>query len=198
MTQEEIKKNFSQNLIKLRKDSNLTQLALAEKLNYSDKAVSKWEVGSVLPDIETMTQIAEFFGTTVNDLIYPAKIPTSSVFWKNHLFITLLSTGLVWFLSSIIFFILQLTTSLPRLWLTFIITIPISSIVLVVFTSIWFKKIWRILSVSLLYWGVILSIYLIINLPALWFIFIIGIVGQVLIIFWAQLTKIVIPKRKKK
>ena len=71
MTQEELKKNFSNNLIKLRKTNNLTQLALAEKLNYSDKAISKWEVGSVIPDVETMTQIADFFGITVNDLIYP-------------------------------------------------------------------------------------------------------------------------------
>ena len=53
MTNEDIKHNFSENLIKLRKAKNLTQLQLAEKLNYSDKAISKWEVGSVLPDVET-------------------------------------------------------------------------------------------------------------------------------------------------
>ena len=38
---------------------------LAQKLNYTDKAVSKWEVGSVLPDIETIAHIAEFFGITI-------------------------------------------------------------------------------------------------------------------------------------
>ena len=70
MTIDEIKYNFSQNLINLRKTKNLTQLQLAEKLNYSDKAVSKWEVGAVMPDVETLTHIAEYFGITVNDLIY--------------------------------------------------------------------------------------------------------------------------------
>ena len=198
MTQDEIKQNFSQNLIKLRKANNLTQLALAEKLNYSDKAVSKWEVGSVMPDVETMTQIAEFFGTTVNDLIYPEKKKFSKIFWKNHILITLLSFGLVWFLSTIVFFVLQQTTNIPRLWLIFIITIPVSFIVLVVFTYIWFNKLWRILSISGLFWSVILNIYLIINQPALWFIFIIGAVGQLLIIFWSQISKIVIPKKKRK
>ena len=74
MTTEEIKENFSQNLINLRKAKSLTQLQLAEKLNYSDKAISKWEVGSVLPDVETLSHIAEFFGLTVNDLIYKKKV----------------------------------------------------------------------------------------------------------------------------
>ena len=195
MTQEEIKQNFSQNLIRLRKENNLTQLALADKLNYSDKAVSKWEVGSVLPDVETLTQIAEFFGTTVNDLIYPVRKKFAKIFWKNHMLITLLSVCLVWFLSSIVYLVLQQTTNIPRLWTTFIIALPISSIVAVIFTCIWFNKLWRMLSISALFWSIILTIYILINQPTLWFIFIIGAVGQLLIIFWSQIRKIVIPKK---
>ena len=134
MTQEEIKKNFSNNLIKLRKANNLTQLALAEKLNYSDKAISKWEVGSVIPDVETMTQIADFFGITVNDLIYSeTKKKYRRIFWQNHLNITCLSIGLAWFVSTIVFFILQEATDISRAWLTFIVTIPISFIILITF-----------------------------------------------------------------
>jgi DNA-binding XRE family transcriptional regulator len=197
MTQEDIKNNFSQNLIKLRKSNGLTQLALAEKLNYSDKAVSKWEVGSVLPDIETMTHIAEFFGTTVNDLIYPEK-KFRRVFWKNHLFITLISIALAWFLSATIFLILQQSTSIPRLWLIFTIAISISMVLLVVFSSIWFKKIATILSISGLFWSVIINIFLFINKASLWFIFIVGVTGQIIIIFWSQLKKIRIPKHKRK
>lgn len=197
MTQEEIKRNFSQNLTKLRKTNGLTQLALAEKLNYSDKAISKWEVGSVLPDVETMTHIAEFFGTTVNDLIYPEK-KFRRVFWKNHVFITLISIGIAWFISTIMFLILSHVTNIPRLWLTFTITVTISSIILVVFSSIWFKKIITTLSVSALYWSVIVNIFLIINKPSLWFIFIVGLVGQLIIIFWSQLKKIRIPKYRRK
>ena len=200
MTIDEIKLNFSHNLIKLRKANNLTQLALAEKLNYSDNAVSKWEVGSVVPDIETMSQIAEFFGTTVNDLIYPEKKKFPKAFWKNHILITLASFGLVWFLATIVYFILEQTTTLPNLWLTFIISMPISMIVLVVFTAIWFKKCWLISSISGLFWSIILCLYLIVTLvfnqSNFWFIFIIGAVGQLLIIFLSQLKKITIPKKK--
>lgn len=197
MTQEEIKHNFSKNLANLRKSNNLTQLALAEKLNYSDKAVSKWEVGSVLPDVETMANIAGFFGVTVNDLIYP-KNKVKRVLWNNHIFVTLLSFGLVWFLATIVYLILFVSTDIPRLWLTFIISITISSIVLVVFSSIWFNKIVTTISISILFWSIILNAYLIINQPSLWFIFIIGVVGQLLIIFWSQLKKIRIPKKKNK
>lgn len=194
MTQEELKKNFSTNLIRLRKTNNLTQLALAEKLNYSDKAISKWEVGSVIPDVETMSQIAEFFGITVNDLIYPeGKKRYRRIFRENHLNLTGLSIGLAWFVATIVFFILQEATDITRAWLTFIVTIPISFIILVVLSCLWFNKVVTMISVSALAWSSILTIFLILNNPSYWFLFIIGIVGQLLIIFWSQLKKIVVP-----
>lgn len=198
MTQEEIKKNFSNNLTQLRKSNNLTQLALAEKLNYSDKAVSKWEVGSVVPDVETMTHIADFFGITVNDLIYPAtNKKLKKVFWEHHINISLLSIGLAWFISTIVFFILQKGTSIPRTWITFIITIPISFIILLVFSTLWFNKVITMLSISGLAWSTILTIFIFLNNTSYWFIFIIGIVGQLVILFWAKLKKIVKPQTIK-
>ena len=178
MTTEEIKANFSQNLSKLRKAKNLTQLQLAEKLNYSDKAISKWEVGSVLPDVETMQHIAEFFGITVNDLIYAKKKNILKEFYKTHLCTTLLVTISIWFVATIIFFVLDSATSLQRTWLTFIFTIPVNAIVLIVLSGIWFKKIFVYLSATAFLWSTILAIFLAINNPQLWFIFIVGVVGQ--------------------
>jgi transcriptional regulator with XRE-family HTH domain len=195
MTQEQIKSNFSNNLIRLRKAHNLTQLQLAEQLNYSDKAISKWEVGSVLPDIETMTIISEYFGITLNDLIYGEKKKFRKDFWKNRIFITLLSFGAVWFLASIIFLTLTQTTKIPHLWLTFIFAIPLSSLVLLIFSAIWFNKKMITISASALFWGIILSIFLAIGRPTLWFIFIIGAVGQLLIIFSGQLARLTKPKK---
>lgn len=193
MTIDEIKNNFSHNLIRLRKAHNLTQLQLAEKLNYSDKAISKWEVGSVLPDVETMSHIADYFGITVNDLIYAEKKNYFKLFYKNHLFITLLSFGLVWFLATIIYFVLEHATILNRTWLTFIISIPISFLVLTIFTSLWFKR-FNFLSISGMFWGIITTIYIWLNRSLLWFIFIIGVVGQILIIFVSLLKK---PNKQK-
>ncbi|WP_164522662.1 helix-turn-helix transcriptional regulator [Paenibacillus baekrokdamisoli] len=54
---------------KLRKDQDLTQLELANQLNVSHQAVSKWERGESLPDIGTLPQFAKLFGKTVDDII---------------------------------------------------------------------------------------------------------------------------------
>ena len=196
MTQDEIKYNFSKNLSTLRKANNLTQAMLAQKLNYTDKAVSKWEVGSVLPDIETIAHIAEFFGITINDLVYPKKEKWTSRFLKNHLFITLGSVGVVWFLASIIFFVLDATESVTRSWLVFIIAIPIMFIVFLIFSILWFKKLYRILAISGLLWGMLTVIYLAIANYGLWFIFIIGVVGQLMICFLAQINTTNIIRQK--
>lgn len=189
MTSEDIKNNFSKNLINLRKAKNLTQLQLAEKLNYSDKAVSKWEVGSVLPDVETMQHIAEFFGITINDLIYAKKRRVLKEFYKTHFFTSLLVSVSIWFVATIVFFVLDSTTTLTRSWLTFIYTIPINAVVLIVFSALWFKKIFIYLSSSIMLWGIITAVFLSINDPNLWFIFIVGVVGQAVITLAMPLKK---------
>ena len=64
-----IKSIVAKNLTELRKEENLTQGALAKMLNYSDKAVSKWECGDSLPDLETLKNLAEFYGVTLDYLV---------------------------------------------------------------------------------------------------------------------------------
>ena len=58
---EDLKVIFAQNLIALRKQMKLTQIELAEKINYSDKAVSKWERGESIPDVSVLMVIANLF-----------------------------------------------------------------------------------------------------------------------------------------
>ena len=48
---EDVKSNIAKNITELRLLNNMTQIELAEKLNYSDKAVSKWENDTSLPDV---------------------------------------------------------------------------------------------------------------------------------------------------
>lgn len=189
MTQDKIKENFSNNLIALRKSRNLTQLALAEKLNYSDKAVSKWEVGTVLPDVETMSNIADFFGVTVNDLIYEKKKKIEMKFLKNNVFIISVAVFAVFFLASIVFFVLSSGFKVERSWLAFIVAVPISAIVVLVLSSLWFGRRWLYGSVTALFWGILLNIFLSINDFGLWFIFIVGVIGQVLITFSFMIKK---------
>ena len=66
---EDIKQIIAKNIASLRTDSKLTQLELAEKLNYSDKAISKWERGESIPDVITLKAVADLFGVTVDYLL---------------------------------------------------------------------------------------------------------------------------------
>ena len=52
-----------------RKKTNLTQMQLAEKLNITDRAISKWETGKSLPDSSIMLELCDVLGISVNDLL---------------------------------------------------------------------------------------------------------------------------------
>lgn len=60
---------IGQLILKLRKENNMTQLQLAEKMDISDKAVSKWERGLGCPDIELLTELSEIFGVDLEKLL---------------------------------------------------------------------------------------------------------------------------------
>ena len=51
-----------------RKERNLTQSDLAEKLNITDRAISKWENGNCLPDAGTMPELCKILNISINDL----------------------------------------------------------------------------------------------------------------------------------
>ncbi|MBR5900709.1 MAG: helix-turn-helix transcriptional regulator [Clostridia bacterium] len=68
-----VKENLAINIAKHRKALGLTQAELAEQLNYSDKAVSKWERGDAVPEITVLKQLADFYGVTVDTLLSQPK-----------------------------------------------------------------------------------------------------------------------------
>lgn len=192
---DEFKKIVADNLIKYRKASNLTQLELAEKLNYSDKAVSKWERGESIPDAWVLKEIAEIYSISVDDLLSktqkPAKVPFSikKAFKNKRMIITLLSAGLVWLVACIAFVVLQFTNHGDIAYLSFIYAIPLSSIVCLVFSSMWAKKWVSGIFTTVIIWGSFLSIFLSINKTNFWIIFIIAIPLQVLTVLWFFLLK---------
>ena len=75
MDSEKLKLQIGNNIAACRKRCNMTQAELAEKLNYSDKAVSKWERGESLPDVVTLVQLADQLGVGVNALIGHTQAP---------------------------------------------------------------------------------------------------------------------------
>ena len=106
---EELKKVIGKNIQHLRKDRKLTQNEFANELNYTAKAISKWERGESIPEIETLIKIANFFHVTVdyllheNSIIHSNEYLTEDIKDKNKYFTMGLAVSIVWIIATIIF-----------------------------------------------------------------------------------------------
>ena len=207
MDAEKLKYLIGRNIAAYRKRAGLTQAGLAEKLNYSDKAVSKWERGESVPDVLTLAQLAECFGITVNDLLVdPNALPddTGAVQQAmekvvartlkrkaNKNIILGLSSILVWFVALFLDVVLS-SFDIPYTWLAFIYAIPANAIVLLSLRSAWHDFRWNRALISLIMWGSILSVFLslliFLHFNA-WKIFLLGIPGQAAILLWFRMFR---------
>ena len=181
ISEENLRKYFANNLCHYRKQLGLTQTELADRLNYSDKSISKWERGDGLPDLPVTSHIAEIFGLTVNDMI--AEKPKRHLLTtRNKTIITFLSIGCAWLVATILFFLFELVAPSFETWKFFVYAIPASSIISIVFTSIWWKKHHLFFSVSALIWSLAVCLQISFDVSKFWLIFIIVAVLQVLTI----------------
>lgn len=197
---EDLKITIGKNITEYRKLAGLSQIEFAEKLNYSDKAISKWERGESLPDVVVLKQIADLFGITLNDLAgYNTKkkkiLPSIKKLLQNKILVMLISVGFVWLLSTIVFvFFKMFNVASGYAWLSFVYAIPVSFLVCIIFTAIFFKSqkhsaLLLAIFESMFIWTTALSICLSINFTEIWLILIIAIPTQVLIILWNLFRK---------
>lgn len=202
-TEQEIRERIAANLVNFRKQKGLTQSELAELINYSDKSVSKWERAESLPDFYILVQMAEIFGVSVGDFLEDENarktlrqemVPLS---WRSKAIITALAVGLVFLSAAVVFFVLNLVGLEQKyLILAFYCAVPISAIVLTVFTSLWFKKIFSFASITLLIWSIAFGIYQFIPIDNMVFVFAIAAVLEILLVLWYGFLKI--RSREKK
>lgn len=195
---EDLKPIIAKNITALRQNAKLTQSELADRLNYSDKAISKWERAESIPDISVLKSIADLFGVTVDDLLRSGNAVVTKgetmmlrdIRHRNHTVITALSVLLAWFIATFCFVMLDiLGKQMVLRWLPFLYAVPVSMIVWLVFNSIWFNTRRNYMIISLLMWTVLLSI--VISLLAAgfsaWTLLVLGIPGQVIIFVWSRL-----------
>ena len=194
MNENEFKAIVANNIAYYRKKMGLTQLQLAEKMNYSDKAISKWERAESLPEAYVLHQLADFFGVTLNDFLTVGRKPRTPLTIKSRILISILSAGIVWLVATVIFVLTNLIApTLPfDTWLLFIYAIPASSIVLLVFSLIWGNNRLSFAFVTSLSVGLTLSIYLSLFplYPHIWYIFIALVPIEILAMFWFIFRKI--------
>lgn len=187
---DEIKEVFARRLSHLRTTQGWTQLELAEKLNYSDKAVSKWERGESVPDVSVLLQISRLFGVSVDSLITddPTAPPLDprAFLLHNRGLVTALSVLCVWAVATLTFVVLNMC-NVALDWLCFIAAVPVSFIVWLIFNSMWFARRTNFLIISLLMWSVLGCAY-VIGLTAgvsIGLLFLLGIPGQIIILLWS-------------
>lgn len=193
-----VKDTLAKNLQELRKANNLTQSELANKLNYSDKAISKWERGESVPDIDILYQLSQFYGVKIDAMLTETNILKKKGLSKvqEHIIITLLSILVVWIIATISYVVIRMASpSLDKVYLAFIYAIPASSIVLLVFNSIWGRNYCNPVIASVLLWTLFLSIVLSASFDNKWFLFFIAIPIQIGAILWLLL---ILTKMKNK
>lgn len=215
MDDETIKRRIGANIAFYRKQASLTQAGLAEKLNYSDKAVSKWERGESVPDVLTMMQLASLFQITVNDfLVDPEALPDNPTSLEramtqvsekalkrkaNKNVILALTTTLVWFVA-LFFFVVISSFNLPNSWVAFFYAIPANAIVLLSLRSAWHDYRWNKMLISTIVWGSLLSIYVSVFVflrVNAWKVLLLGIPGQIAIFLWFRMFHTAKPKEEE-
>lgn len=190
-----IKEVIAENLIKLRKKSGLTQGEMAEKLNYSDNAVSRWERGEVTPSVETLEQISLLFKVPLTALFEENVVEKAEKDEKkqmiNKLAVTLIFMSLAWFAATIIYFYAKVIFKV-NFWTIFMWAVPTSCWILYPFNNYWGRHVWKFVILSVMIWSILACIYLQFFDYNMWLIFIIGIPVQAGLSIWAFIK----PKEK--
>ncbi len=204
---QDVKYILAKNISELRQLNNMTQMELAEKLNYSDKTVSKWERADSSPDISVLVEIADIFGVTLDYLVneHTERITLSEndiVKRKaertkyNRRVIAYISEFAGWLVAIFAFIITTLILDKTTFqWLYLVYALPLTLIVKLVFNSIWFNTRHNYFIISLLMWSLLAAVHI----TFLYFgiqtslIYLAGVAGQIVIVLWSF-----IPKTKNK
>jgi secreted Zn-dependent insulinase-like peptidase len=167
---------------------------LVSNLNYTDKAISKWERGESLPDVLTLKKVATILGSDVNFILESHEdddfiTQKKSVFKiQNRIAICSLAVTVVWLIATLIFVYFKIYQQVD-LWQAFIAGVPASCLVLFVLLRRWYKsnKLFSFIVISLFIWSGIAFIYLSSLHLNMWALFFIGVPIQVIFILTYRL-----------
>ena len=183
----ELKLISASNIIKLRTEAGLTQAELGEKLNYSDKTISKWERGEAIPDAYVLTQMAEIFGVTVDYLL------SSHDAWESpeqqaarqeeagysvNMIIAISVLG-VWTMALTIFVLLWLFDII--LWETFIVALPVSILTYLVLICVFRRRQHLQFVIAAFVLSMFILLYFTLPMQKPWQLFLIAIPAEIIV-----------------
>ncbi len=207
MADTDLKSVIAKNISVLRKSLGLTQADLAHQLNYTDKAISKWERAESMPDITVIKDMADLFHVPISYMLEPEHTKSANAIKsasrhriRNRIIIALLSAAGVFFVSTVLYVfsgLFSFSIVTPN-WLIYVYSIPLGLTVLLVFNAIWGKRLGNLILISLMIWSTLLAIYLSFHTPNIWLVFIIGIPAQIIVMLAGtmKLSRFVIPRLK--
>ena len=203
MEEKNLEQIFAANLTALRREKEWTQAELAEKINYSDKSVSKWERGDGLPDLKVLIQLADLFGVTLDCFITEDgakqqnqyKVPKQKIGFR--VIIELLAVSIV-FLFATVVYVGVATYARTYPWTVFVWALPISFAVLTLFNIRWKFRVCAVVFGSIIVWTLLAATYLQLLSYNLWMLFLIGIPAQAAIIFGTQMWRTFRQDKRKK
>lgn len=191
---DERKATIASNLIRLRLAAGMTQAELGEKLNYSDKSISKWERGDVTTDVFVLMQIADIFGVDVDYLLKPHNEiepaiynkPAAQATYTTNM-ITLVTVLGIWTVALFVFVILWICDMV--VWLVFVYAVPVSLITLLVLNSVWNggKKNRYIIAALVL--SIIATVYLTFLSRNLWQLWLLAVPSLLLVFLGARIYR---------
>lgn len=195
---EDIKSIVAKNISELRQANNMTQLELAEKLNYSDKTVSKWERADSSPDVSVLVEIADLFGVTL-DYLVRAEHTKEEVLERapekvkyNRKVVAYISECAGWIVAIFAFVITTLIIKeMAFQFLYLVYALPTVLVIKLVFNTIWFNPRYNYYIISLLMWSVLAAVHI----TFLYFkidaslVYLLGVAGQIVIVLWSFIYK---------
>lgn len=186
MKEEELKDNFARNLYSLRKAKKLSQAQLAADLNYTHKAISKWENKETLPDITTFKNIAEYFDITLDQLIGKEKLVSPIGENKRHVRITLSACGICFVIAALIYLVLEIS-KINKSYIAIPFAFLASGIIYLIFSCLWFKKYNVFIAISIIIWTIALITLLFLDFQYLWIILAVSLIIDVAFIPFLKL-----------
>lgn len=191
-----LRKTIGKNIALYRKAHKDTQASLGEKLNYTDKAVSKWERGESIPDVYVLSCIAELYGITVGNLIGESK-PQIQTSPHLHLYVYLLSAALVYVISTVLIVMFELFNVPFNTWLFLLYGTAIVGVLGIIFTMLWWN-VWLQLSAwSATIWLVGLSIFATVPGVILAKVFLICAAMEGVVVVWTFYRRSRIPGKER-
>lgn len=190
----ELNQIVASNIVELRKERGWTQVQLADKLNYTDKAISKWERAESIPELVTLKALAELFGVTVDYLTSSKPKSEKKIYTlpktirMNRIIITAIATLCV-FLVSTVAFVYSAIYLDQIVWMSFIWAVPASALLLSIFNYKWGKRKFWFYIWSTFLWTFLAAIYLQTMQYNTWLIFILGAPIQTILILFSFLRK---------